>query len=115
MQDRVSLGAGERRGRVSMPAPAPARSELRLEDLPALALDPVGIAGASLSLHPSATGIERVYMEGPDITWRVTEHRLDGFRCLVFMSAAAMRRVRKFPPEWWRLSNGELAALSSAR
>jgi hypothetical protein len=115
MQDRVALGTGERRGRVSTPAPPRARSELRVEDLPTLTLHPAGVGGASLSLHPSSTGIERVYTEAPDVTWRVTEHRLGDCGYLVFMSAGAMRRVRRFPAEWWRLSNAELATLSWTR
>jgi hypothetical protein len=74
-----------------------------------------GAVSSSLAFHSSSNGIERVYAEPAGIWWKVTEHLQDGCWSLVFMSAAAIRRVRTYPPDWWQLSNVELAALSWAR
>jgi hypothetical protein len=74
-----------------------------------------GAVSSSLAFHASSNGIERVYAEPAGIWWKVTEHLQDGCWSLVFMSAAAIRRVRAYPPDWWQLSNGDLAALSWAR
>jgi hypothetical protein len=74
-----------------------------------------GAVSSSLAFHSSSNGIERVYAEPAGVWWKVTEHLQDGCWSLVFMSAAAIRRVRTYPPDWWQLSNGELAALSWAR
>jgi hypothetical protein len=75
----------------------------------------VATGSGSLAFHSSSNGIERVYAEPAGIWWKVTEHLQDGCWSLVFMSAAAIRRVRTYPEDWWQLSNTELAALSWAR
>jgi hypothetical protein len=76
-----------------------------------------GIASGagSLAFHSSSNGIERVYAEPAGVWWKVTEHLQDGCWSLVFMSAAAIRRVRTYPADWWQLTNAELTALSWAR
>ncbi len=74
-----------------------------------------GAVSSSLAFHSSSNGIERVYAEPAGVWWKVTEHLQNGCWSLVFMSPAAIRRVRTYPPDWWQLSNSELAALSWAR
>jgi hypothetical protein len=74
-----------------------------------------GAVSSSLAFHSSSNGIERVYAEPAGVWWKVTEHLQDGRWSLVFMSTAAIRRVRTYPADWWQLSNSELAALSWAR
>jgi hypothetical protein len=74
-----------------------------------------GAVSGSLAFHSSSNGIERVYAEPAGVWWKVTEHLQDGCWSLVFMSHAAIRRVRTYPPDWWQLSNADLVALSWAR
>ena len=48
--------------------------------------------------------------------WQVFElDSADGTPCLVFESAAALRRIRTYPADWRALSPEELAALSWTR
>jgi hypothetical protein len=72
----------------------------------------VASGSGSLAFHSSSNGIERVYAEPSGAWWKVTEHLQDGRWSLVFMSAGAIRRVRRYPVDWWQLGNAELVAVS---
>lgn len=71
------------------------------------------------STHSDAlAGRRRVVAVGLTV-WQVFEHVPADDRhsrpTLVFLSDAAMRRVRDFPPEWWNLPDDALMAVSWRR
>ncbi|HEX5829756.1 MAG TPA: hypothetical protein VFY16_02170 [Gemmatimonadaceae bacterium] len=63
----------------------------------------------------------RVFLDSSGVRWIVSErdaaHVPGGLarRCLIFESAAAVRRVWSFPDSWRELTDEQLAALSWKR
>jgi len=56
-------------------------------------------------------------IEADDLLWRVREEPWPtadrrGGTCLIFDADSVVRRVRDFPPDWYRLSGADLYSLS---
>lgn len=68
-------------------------------------------------LRTEPSGAERVFIDADGVRWRVTERSFSEYDrrrglSLIFASDNAVRRVRNYPPNWVKLSDAELAALS---
>lgn len=65
----------------------------------------------------SAAASVRVFVDDDGTRWQVSERPFADYDrrrglSLIFASDAAVRRVRKYPPNWSTLSDAELIALS---
>ena len=77
--------------------------------------DPTGRRGEIQKDQTS--GVERVFIDGDGIRWRVHEQPFSDYdrrrgMSLIFSSDGAVRRVRNYPADWMTLSDADLAALS---
>lgn len=59
---------------------------------------------------------ERIFIDSEGVRWRVYEQPFSTYdrrgQSLIFISDAAVRRVREYPADWRALSDAELTTLS---
>jgi hypothetical protein len=80
--------------------------------------NPRSVADRKTPPKPALLSERRRYFQDPDgIHWEVREvrnHDYDrrGGYCLIFESAGAVRRVRRYPPDWYEQPEAALFELS---